>query len=79
MPYDASKDLVLCSVEAISNDSDKRGIVISLRQYDGGEKKIQLTRFGTKKSGERYYRPNVGRITQAEMNQIIAAYSSFRV
>jgi hypothetical protein len=77
MSYDASKDELLFqrSVEIAGKST---GIEVSVCRYDGGDQKVQLRRFGIKKSGERYYIPKLQRLSLLEMQGIIDAWTDFR-
>lgn len=77
MSYDASKDerLFQKDVEVAGRST---GVEVSVCRYDGGDPKVQLRRFGIKKSGERYYIPKLQRLSMLEMQGIIDAWAEYR-
>ena len=75
MSYDSSKDTILWQKELAPDG--KTGIEFSACSYDGGPPKIKLQRFGTKKSGEKYYVAKLQRLSIREMQQIVDAFAAF--
>lgn len=58
--FDASKDKVIKELGIIET-GENAGISVEIKAYDGGTKKIALTRFYTKKNGEKGFSP-IGRM-----------------
>lgn len=67
--YEKDKDVV---INTVSSGSDK-GVDVSICQYDGGEMKIQLSRWYTDEHGEKKF-AKLGRLRIGELDFIIFAY-----
>jgi hypothetical protein len=66
MAYDATKNVTLVEVELNEGDTVLNA---SVEQYNGGEPKLQLTRFYVTKAGARRPR-KVGRMTVEEVESL---------
>jgi len=74
--YDASKDKLLWQ-KSLEPDG-KTGVEFTVCSYDGGPPKVKLNRYGVKKSGERYYLPQLKRLSIREMQQISDAFAEWK-
>lgn len=66
--FDPDKDKCVKALGVIDGDVGK-GIEVKLMSYDGGEIKLALTRFYTKKNGDKGYSP-IGRMTLDEVAEL---------
>jgi hypothetical protein len=72
--YDASKDKVL--EKQVACESDKDQLEVSICQYGGGEKKIQINRLVFNKKDGAYVHAKLGRLTFDEWEAVSKAVNS---
>ncbi|MGA2260142.1 MAG: hypothetical protein ABSH28_01765 [Acidobacteriota bacterium] len=70
MAFDESKDKTLASVVAFEGEDSK--ITVSIRQYNGGEEKVQISRDLLK--GDKFEK--LGRLTFEEMDGVLRAFNA---
>lgn len=77
--YDASKDKVVKEIGAIETGTMAGDIVVRVVSYNGGANKVLVARTGvSKKTGETWFTPKLGRLTGEELDALLPLITKAR-
>ena len=77
--YDASKDVVVKELGTIETGTRAGDIVVRVVSYDGGAKKVLVARTGvSKKTGQAWFTPKLGRLTGEELDALLPLLAKAR-
>ena len=77
--YDSSKDVVIKEVGTIAVAGRAGDIVVRVVAYGGGKAKLLIARSGvSKKTGEAWFSPKVGRLTGEELDALLPLMTKAR-